>query len=87
MAKFLFDEDDNIIADPAGELDYYDALNATVEGAVASIEGAIWGLVDDLEYILGEEMDSEDEDDESDDEDEEDEEDDDDDYVSPDPED
>ena len=55
-------------------------MNAVVEAAVASIEQALWEMVDDLEYVIGEEMDCPSDDEAV-------VEDDDDNYVNPDPED
>ena len=58
MAKFRIDErDDILVEDDAGDLDYHDALSAIVEHAVATIEGALWEMVDELEYVVAEETD------------------------------
>lgn len=54
MAKFRRD-DDILIYDQHGDITYDDAVNATVDSCVDSIEEALWNLVDDLEYIIGEE--------------------------------
>lgn len=78
MAKFRIDQrDDIIVEDDAGDLDYHDALSAIVEHAVATIEMALWEMVDELEYVVAEETDQPSNS----------EYDDDDGYVSPDPED
>lgn len=54
MARFRW-EDDVLIADEHGDLEYHDAVGALVEQAVSSIEEALWNLVDDLEYVVAEE--------------------------------
>jgi hypothetical protein len=54
MAKFRW-EDDVLIADEHGDLDYTEAVGTLVSEAVASIEEALWNLVDDLEYVMAEE--------------------------------
>lgn len=78
MAKFRIDErDDILVEDDAGDLDYHDAISAIVEHAVATIEEALWEMVDELEYVVAEEVNQPSNF----------EEDDDDNYVSPDPED
>lgn len=78
MAKFRIDErDDILVEDDDGDLNYHDALSAIVEHAVATIEAALWEMVDELEYVVAEETDQPSNDDYDDD----------DDYVSPDPED
>lgn len=58
MAKFRLEDQDVVVADEFGDLTYDDAVNAIVEEAVASIEEALWNMVDDLEYVTGEEADS-----------------------------
>lgn len=55
MARFSYD-DDIIVADCHGEVSYDDALNGAVDNAVSAIEMALWDLVDELEYIIGEEV-------------------------------
>lgn len=78
MAKFRIDErDDILVEDEDGDLSYHDALSAIVEHAVAVIEGALWEMVDELEYVVAEEADEPTNLDEDDD----------DNYVDPDPED
>jgi hypothetical protein len=54
MAKFRW-EDDVLIADEHGDLDYTEAVGTLVSEAVASMEEALWNLVDDLEYVMAEE--------------------------------
>lgn len=76
MAKFRIDEhDDILVEDDAGDLDYHDAISAIVEHAVATIEQALWEMVDELEYVVAEETDQPTDSEYADD---------DDDYVSPD---
>lgn len=78
MAKFRIDDHDDIIVEDAdGDLSYHDALSAIVEHTVATIEMALWEMVDELEYVVAEEVDEPSNLDEDDD----------DDYVDPDPED
>lgn len=79
MARFKFDErDDVLVADDEGNLNYHEALSAVVEQFSSQIEQLLWEFVDELEYVVGEEMDQPDN---------ELPEDDDDNYVNPDPED
>lgn len=54
MAKFTY-EDDTLVSDPHGDISYDDAINAVIEEAVAKIEETLWNLVDEIEYVVGEE--------------------------------
>lgn len=55
MARFRW-EDDVLIADETGDLEYHEALGSLVEQAGAKFEELLWNLVDDLEYVVGEEQ-------------------------------
>jgi len=55
MAKFSVDEETRaVVADEHGDLEYHDALTVVVDECVNAIEEAIWNLVDDIVYIVGE---------------------------------
>lgn len=62
MSQFT-QHDGAIIADPQGEMSYQEAISTVIDEAVASIEEALWNLVDDVEYIVEENLDEEDDDD------------------------
>ena len=58
MAKFKFDERDGVlIADEDGDLSYHDARAAVVEQFSAQLEQLLWEMVDEIEYVVAEEMD------------------------------
>lgn len=51
MAHFTLD-DDGLVEDEHGDIDYDEAIEITVRQALNSIEMSIWDMVDDLEYII-----------------------------------
>lgn len=51
MAHFSYDGD-VLVEDENGDVSYDEALQGAVQDAVASITMTLWGLVDEIEYIV-----------------------------------
>jgi len=57
MANFRADDDGILVADQHGDLTYHEARSLAVTDCLEAIESAVWGLVDDIEYIADAEAD------------------------------
>ena len=56
MARFRFDERaDCLVADDHGDIEYAEAIAYCIDDTIASIEEALWNLVDEIEYMVDEE--------------------------------